>query len=343
MCTECGGHVLPDDRILQRQNPGLLRQFGKFHFAPSSPSAFHSHDDFDAVVKQDFQVNVLFGRRRNTSEIKIGPPFAQIAGSLDIRHDGCDVNGDSRVFPAQPVEHGRHHAHNDGIGRHDLHLADRRIGEELDFLHRLAELVEHGGAPVEQGAAIGRRLGAVAAAIKQADADRTFQIGDRFRDGRLRRIQELGCSAHAAGLHDRHQHVQVVKLHPPSDAIAQLHGTIHCHPDKCFNTVTQLIERSGYDEKTARAVGTMVHTAPDEAGQVLALVKPRFAAVYHFSNDFDTGIEIEREIRKHYDGPLALVQDLMVFNVTANDVCVRMAVTASHVWPNKERHEAGFR
>ena len=44
---------------------------------------------------------------------------------------------------------------------------------------------------------------------------------------------------------------------------------------ECFNTVTQLIERSGYDEKTARAVGTMVHTAPDEAGQVLALVKPR--------------------------------------------------------------------
>ena len=76
---------------------------------------------------------------------------------------------------------------------------------------------------------------------------------------------------------------------------------------------------------------------------MLALVKPRLAAVYHFSNDFDTGIEIEREIRKHYDGPLALVQDLMVFNVTANDVCVRMAVTASHVWPNKERHEAGFR
>ena len=69
---------------------------------------------------------------------------------------------------------------------------------------------------------------------------------------------------------------------------------------ECFNTVTQLIERSGYDEKTARAVGTMVHTAPEEAGQVLALVKPRLAAVYHFFNDFDTGGEIEREIRKHY-------------------------------------------
>ena len=86
----------------------------------------------------------------------------------------------------------------------------------------------------------------------------------------------------------------------------------------------------------------MMHTAPDEAGQVLALVKPRFAVIYHFFNDFDTGMEIEREIRKHYDGPLALAQDLMVLNVTHRDIRARLAVTAAHVWPNTERHD-GFR
>jgi len=112
---------------------------------------------------------------------------------------------------------------------------------------------------------------------------------------------------------------------------------------ECFNTVAQLIERSGYDEKTARYIGTMAHTTPEEAGQVLALVRPRFAVVYRFFNDFDTGAEIEREIRKNYDGPLALAQDLMVFNVTPGNVHVRMAITATHVWPNKERHDDGFR
>jgi len=112
---------------------------------------------------------------------------------------------------------------------------------------------------------------------------------------------------------------------------------------ECFNTVAQLIERSGYDEKHARTVGTMTHTAPDEAGKVLALVKPRLAVVYHFFNDFDTAREIEREIRQHYDGPLALAQDLMVFNVTPDNIRVRLAVTATHVWPNKARHEVGFR
>jgi ribonuclease Z len=111
---------------------------------------------------------------------------------------------------------------------------------------------------------------------------------------------------------------------------------------ECFNTVKQLIERSGYDEKSARGIGTMAHTAPEEAGRVLDLVKPRLAVVYHFFNDFDTAPEIERDIRKHYHGALALAQDLMVFSVTPRDVRTRLAITPTHVWPNKERHD-GFR
>lgn len=109
---------------------------------------------------------------------------------------------------------------------------------------------------------------------------------------------------------------------------------------EAFNTVPQLIERSGYDERSAKGIGTMAHSAPDEAGYVLDQVRPRLAVLYHFFNDFDTVLEIEREVRKHYQGPLALAQDLMVFNVTADAIRVRMAVTPDHVWPNKERHDA---
>ena len=101
----------------------------------------------------------------------------------------------------------------------------------------------------------------------------------------------------------------------------------------------QLIKHRRTHEKSARGIGTMAHTAPEEAAQVLALLKPRLAVVFHFFNDFDTAPDIEREIRKHYQGPLALAQDLMVFNVTPDDIRIRMAVTATHVWPNKERHE----
>ncbi|MBN9082401.1 MAG: MBL fold metallo-hydrolase [Rhizobiales bacterium] len=111
---------------------------------------------------------------------------------------------------------------------------------------------------------------------------------------------------------------------------------------EAFNSVRQLMERSGYDEKTARGIGTMAHSAPVEAGYVLQQVKPRVGVLYHFFNDFDLLSEIERDVRQHYDGRLVLAQDMMVFNVTRDDIAVRMAVTAEHVWPNKEKHD-GFR
>ena len=106
---------------------------------------------------------------------------------------------------------------------------------------------------------------------------------------------------------------------------------------ECFNTVQQLLERSGYPEKSAIGIGTMAHTSPEECGKVLALVEPRLAVAYHFFNDFDTAPEVERDIRKNYQGPLALAQDLMVFNVTKGKISTRLAITPTLVWPNKER------
>lgn len=109
---------------------------------------------------------------------------------------------------------------------------------------------------------------------------------------------------------------------------------------EAFNTVSQLMERSGYDERMAKGIGTVAHTAPSEVGHVLAAVDPRHAVIYHFFNDFDTAFEIERDVRRAYQGPLSLAQDLMVFNVRPRDIRVRLAITPDHVWPNKERHEA---
>ena len=106
-----------------------------------------------------------------------------------------------------------------------------------------------------------------------------------------------------------------------------------------FNTVEQLIERSGYDEKSAKAIGTIVHSDPTEAGKVLEMVDPRMAVTFHFFNDFDLMAEMEAAVRTHYKGPLTLAQDLMVFNVTKDEIVTRMAITADHVWPNKAKHE----
>jgi ribonuclease Z len=109
---------------------------------------------------------------------------------------------------------------------------------------------------------------------------------------------------------------------------------------EAFNTVSQLMSRSGYDERMARGIGTIAHTAPAEVGHVLAQVQPRHAVIYHFFNDFDTVGEIERDVRQAWSGPLSLAQDLMVFNVTKSEIAVRLAVTPDRVWPNKKEHSA---
>jgi hypothetical protein len=61
-------------------------------------------------------------------------------------------------------------------------------------------------------------------------------------------------------------------------------------------------------------------------------VKPRMAIAYHFFKDFDTTAQVYNRIRKTYDGPLSLAEDFMVWNVTKDDIKVRMAVTEEHTW-----------
>jgi ribonuclease Z len=57
------------------------------------------------------------------------------------------------------------------------------------------------------------------------------------------------------------------------------------------------------------------------------------AVGYHFFNDFDTQPSVLRDIRRTYDGPLALATDYMVFNVTKDDIRVRMAAIDEDIWP----------
>ena len=45
----------------------------------------------------------------------------------------------------------------------------------------------------------------------------------------------------------------------------------------------------------------------------------------YFFDDFDTAPEVERPMRMTYDGPLALAVDSMVFNVSNDDVRVRIS------------------
>ncbi len=102
---------------------------------------------------------------------------------------------------------------------------------------------------------------------------------------------------------------------------------------ECFLPPEMLIEKQKFPPETALNVGTIVHTSPSQFGKVMAETKPRMAVGYHFFNDFDTQPTVLRDIRKIYDGPLALAVDYMVFNVTKDDIKVRMAAIDEDIFP----------
>ncbi len=103
---------------------------------------------------------------------------------------------------------------------------------------------------------------------------------------------------------------------------------------ECFLPPTLLVTKQGFDPSEALIVGTIAHTSPEQFGKVMSMVKPRIAVGYHFFNDFDTQPEVYDRVRKTYDGPLSLAMDYMVWNVTRDNIEVRMAAIDEDVWPS---------
>ncbi len=102
---------------------------------------------------------------------------------------------------------------------------------------------------------------------------------------------------------------------------------------ECFITKYDLVKKQQWTPGAALNVGTQVHTSPAQFGKVMSDIKPRLAVGYHFFNDFDTQPNVLAAVRSTYDGPLALAVDYMVFNVTKDDIRVRMAVIDEDIWP----------
>ena len=101
---------------------------------------------------------------------------------------------------------------------------------------------------------------------------------------------------------------------------------------ECFVSVDDLVERMNFPVERALLVGAQVHTPPEAFGKVMSIVKPRMAIAYHFINDFDTAPNILMGIRQTYDGPLTLAKDMLVWNVTKDDIKVREVVYNENVW-----------
>ena len=94
-----------------------------------------------------------------------------------------------------------------------------------------------------------------------------------------------------------------------------------------------MTEKQQWPVSDSLNVATQVHTSPAQFGKVMSEIQPRMAVAYHVFNDFDTQPAILADLRSTYDGPVVLSTDYMVFNVTQEDIRVRMAVVDEDIWP----------
>ena len=148
-------------------------------FTAAGPSILQPRHNGYAVIEQDFRVDIFLVRLHNSSDNEIDRSLAQPAVLLRYGSHGCHINGDTGILLPEPAECRRNQAGNDEFAACNSDFTDRRIGQELDAFHALAQLIEHGCTAAEQSQAVFSRLDALATAIEQTHAERMLQLGDR--------------------------------------------------------------------------------------------------------------------------------------------------------------------
>src|ERR1041384_6403363 len=133
---------------------------------------------------------------------------------------------DARIASREPIDEIRNKARGQKGAAADPNLPGRRIGQKFDILRRLAQVVEHSRAASEQGATVLGWLDTLGVAVEQSHANGALQTCYRSGNGGLYRVEVRRSLVHAAGLHNRHEYVEVMQRDLTADPIAQLHRVL---------------------------------------------------------------------------------------------------------------------
>ena len=102
---------------------------------------------------------------------------------------------------------------------------------------------------------------------------------------------------------------------------------------ECFPTPEGLAAFNDWEMRPSTYVSSYIHTPPQGFGKVMSAIKPRMAVAFHTVLLPDIQQGMLEGIRKTYDGPLTIANDLMVWNVTKEAITMREAVFADRVTP----------
>jgi ribonuclease Z len=93
---------------------------------------------------------------------------------------------------------------------------------------------------------------------------------------------------------------------------------------ECFQSPAVFARATGVPLETATQLLRFAHTIPEQMGRILQRTQPRMGALWHLDLTPGTDIVFD-ELAASYQGPVAISQDLTVFNVTEEAVVVRQA------------------
>jgi len=71
-----------------------------------------------------------------------------------------------------------------------------------------------------------------------------------------------------------------------------------------------------------------VHATPDRLGRLFDIAQPKLGVAYHYFQNDDTVDPFFENMKKAYNGPLLLAQDLVCINVTPEQIVMRQAQTS---------------
>jgi ribonuclease Z len=99
-----------------------------------------------------------------------------------------------------------------------------------------------------------------------------------------------------------------------------------------FQAPSQLVKYYNHPPQLAWRACCEFHTSPQAFGKIMSTIKPRHAVAFHFFNEEGTRYGIYEGIRETYDGPLSMATDMMVWNITKEEITERMAVSTDDAW-----------
>ena len=109
---------------------------------------------------------------------------------------------------------------------------------------------------------------------------------------------------------------------------------------EAFPPVEVYARKAGRPVDLARVIAEDIHTAPREAGAVMAAARPRLGVIYHMYNNDDVVGPALEQIRESFDGRVEIGYDLMVIDI-AGEIDARPAIVADKPWPVRGAPPAG--